>query len=402
MKRRLVSTLSGEKYPFDRRAEFAENGESLEVRIEGLERAKVQRGPSIWQRFADFLPFHKYDSSCSLGEGNTPLLESTHLAAQLGLGSLLLKNETLNPTWSFKDRGSLPCILLAKELGETSVATISTGNMGSSLAAYGARSEIRPIILIPPYCPEEKIRSMAIHGATIVKIESPDYGAMKKKVLSLADPLKLRIVSGNGPIRVEGYKFCAFELYEQMQGEVPDFIAVPTSACGHLRGLFKGYRELKEAGFISKLPRMIIVQAARNSPLVTAFKQKKKIPVPFTNVQTIATAITTGNPPGGDEILEKAYHYDWLAEESTEEEILHGQKLLGEAGFFVEPSSAASIFALRKLRQAGKIKQNARVVAILTGSGLKDTASFQRQSAPVIHSSVSQIEADLRKLLQKV
>ncbi len=400
MKKCLVSTRSGEKYPFDRRAEFADNGESLEVVIYGLERASVRTGPSIWQRFADFLPFQNFDPAYSLGEGNTPLLESKQLAQKLGLDSLLLKNETLNPTWSFKDRGSLPCILLAKELNETSVATISTGNMGSSIAAYGTRSGIRPIILIPPYCPEEKIRSMAIHGATILKIESPDYGTMKKKVLSLADPLKLRIVSGNGPIRVEGYKFCAFELYEQMERQVPDFIAVPTSACGHLRGLFKGYRELKEAGLISKLPRMIIVQAANNSPLVSAFKQKKKTPIPFTHVRTIATAITTGNPPGGEEILEKAYQYDWLAEDAAEEEILAGQKLLGEAGFFVEPSSAVSIPAIGKLRQAGKIERNARVVAILTGSGLKDTAAFSQQTAPVIHSSVSQIESDLKTVLK--
>ena len=146
----------------------------------------------------------------------------------------------------------------------------------------------------------------------------------------------------------------------------------------------------------------VVLLASGDAPLpaVSAFKQKKKTPIPFTHVRTIATAITTGNPPGGEEILEKAYQYDWLAEEATEEEILAGQKLLGEAGFFVEPSSAVSIPAIRKLRQAGKIERNARVVAILTGSGLKDTAAFSQQTAPVIHSSVSQIESDLKTVLK--
>lgn len=399
MKKYLISTITGKKYPFERLEEFAENGESLEVKIEGLGSATVRQGSTIWQRFAEFLPFDKYSSDVSLGEGETPLLESKKLAEYVGVDSILLKNETVNPTWSFKDRGSLPCILLAKQTGERFVATISTGNMGASIAAYGARCGIQPIIFIPKFCPEEKIRSMAIHGATIIKVDAPDFGEMKRKILSLANSFKLRIVSGNGPIRVEGYKFCAFEIYEQLAGKVPDFIAVPTSACGHIRGLFKGFRELLEAGLTNKLPRMIIVQAALNSPLVTAFKQRKMKPVPFSDVHTIAKAITTGNPMGGDEILDKAYKYNWLAEDVTEEEILIGQRILGLAGFFVEPSAATSLLAIKKLCEAEKIKRNESVVLMLTGSGLKDSEVFQHHQVEVISSGVDTIERDLRKIL---
>jgi threonine synthase len=400
MKKYLVSTISGKKHPFERLEEFAENGESLEVKIEGLDQASIKAGSTIWERFGDFLPFDSFDPSLSLGEGSTPLLESEKLADYVGLKSLLLKNETMNPTWSFKDRGSLPCILMARECEERFVATISTGNMGSSLAAYGARAGIQPLIFIPHYCPEEKIRSMRVHGATIFKIEAPDYGEMKRKVLSLASQYQLRIVSGNGAIRAEGYKFTAFELFEQMKGNIPDFIAVPTSACGHIRGIFKGFVELKEAGLIKKLPRMIIVQAANNSPLVTAFKQKKSTPVPFKNVHTIASAITTGNPMGGDEILHKAYKHNWLAEDVTEDEILLGQMLLGQAGFFVEPSASSSLFAVKKLFLAGLIKNHESVVIMLTGSGLKDSEVFSRHPNDVIASNVSQIEADLSKVLE--
>lgn len=399
MKKYLISTISKTKYPFERLKEFAENGESLEVKIEGLESATHKNGPTIWHRFRDFLPFDDLNPSFSLGEGSTPLLESQELAKYVDLHSLFLKNETLNPTWSFKDRGSFLCILMAKELGEHFVATISTGNMGASLAAYGARSGIKPIIFIPVFCPEEKIRSMTIHRATIFKVDAPDFGEMKKKILDLTDTLKLRIVSGNGPIRVEGYKFCSFELFEQLNGKIPDFIAVPTSACGHIRGLFKGFSELLEAGLIDKLPRMIVVQAANNSPLVTAFKQGKQKPVPFSNVHTVAKAITTGNPMGGDEILHKAYKHNWLAEDVTEEEILIGQRLLGQAGFFVEPSSATCLIAVKKLREASKIKQHESVVLMLTGSGLKDSEVYEHHPLNLILSNISQIKADLSRVL---
>ena len=401
MQRCLISTISGTEYPFDRLEEFAENSESLEVKLKGLNRAKPKRGATIWERFQDFLPFDHFDPSCSLGEGSTPLLESEDLAEYVGLKTLLLKNETVNPTWSFKDRGSLPCVLMAKQCNERFVATISTGNMGASLAAYGARSGIQPIIFIPPLCPEEKIRSMAIHGAIIFKVEAPDFGEMKRKVLSLATKLKLRIVSGNGPIRVEGYKFCAFELFEQLKGQVPDFIAVPTSACGHIRGLFKGFNELLEAGLVNRLPRMIVVQAANNSPLVTALKQKKSSLVPFSNVHTIAKAITTGNPMGGDEILQKAYKHRWLAEDVTEEEILVGQRLLARAGFFVEPSSATSLIAVKKLVAAGKVKQDESVILMLTGSGLKDSEVFQHHSIDLISANISTVKAELAQVLRQ-
>ncbi len=397
--RSLVSTISGTVYPFERIEEFADNGESLEVKLDGISSAKTKSGKHIWQRFADFSPFNVFNEEFSLGEGNTPLLQSKQLSQYSGLDNLFLKNETMNPTWSFKDRGSLACISMAAEMGEKVTATISTGNMGASIAAYGARSGIKPIIFIPTFCPEEKIRAMAIHGAVVIKVEAPDYGEMKRKVLSLAKSLDLRIVSGNGPIRTEGYKFTAFEMFEQMNGKVPDFIAVPTSACGHIRGIFKGYRELREAGLTNKLPRMVIVQAINNSPLVSAWKKKMNKPVPFSNFHTIAEAITTGNPMGGGEILKKAYECNWLAEDVSEDEILQSQKLLAEAGFFVEPASATSLAAVKKLREAGSIKRDESVILVLTGSGLKDSDVFQLHQMKVNTSTVDTVETDVQKIL---
>jgi len=399
-KTKLISTLTGQEYPFERIEEFADNEESLEVKIDGVENAKIRDKKYLWERYADFLPFSKMDESISLGEGNTALMKADKkLLDFVDLDNLYLKNETQNPTWSFKDRGSLTCIAMAKEMNESVTATISTGNMGNSISAYGAKAGIKVIVFVPDFSPKEKVMAMGIHGAAVVKINSPDYSAMKKKILSLAEKLNLRIVSGNGPIRVEGYKMTSFEMFEQMEGKIPDYIAIPTSACGHTRGIFKGYRELKEAGLINKLPKMIVVQAFNNSPIVSAIKQGKKHVIPFTNFFTVAEAITGGNPMGGDEIIEKAYKYDWLAEDVTEEEIIESQKRFAESGYFVEPASATSLYAVKKLKKSGKIERDASIIIVLTGSGLKDSEVLQYHKANIQEVKLDGIEKTISNIL---
>lgn len=400
MSRTLISTLTGLQYPFERLEEFADNGESLEVALPGIEHARPRPGVHLWERFAEFLPFKTPDASVSLGEGNTPLMPAgQRLKAFTGLARLLLKNETQNPTWSFKDRGSLACLFMARELGETTTATISTGNMGHSIAAYAARAGVRSLVFVPGFAPAEKLLPAALHGATIVKVRAPDYALMKKTVLGLARDFHLRIVSGNGPIRVEGYKLTAFEMWEQMRGEAPDFIAVPTSACGHVRGLFKGYRELQAAGRTRRLPRMIVVQAANNSPIVSAIKRGLRHVVPFSNVQTVAEAITTGNPMGGDELIDKAARHHWLAEDVSEDEILESQRLLAQEGWFVEPAAATVLGAVRKLRLAGAIASGASVVLMLTGAGLKDLDALKRRPFKPFDSRLETLRRDLETLL---
>jgi threonine synthase len=397
---KLVSTITHQEYPFNRIEEFAENGESLEVKIEGIEKARIRTGKHIWQRFAEFLPFSGMDESISLGEGNTSLIKAdAKLLEYTGLENLLIKNETQNPTWSFKDRGSLSCIAMAKEMGESVTATISTGNMGNSISAYGAKAGIKVIVFVPDFTPKEKILAMGIHGACVIKVQSADYSQMKNAILGMAKDLNLRIVSGNGPIRAEGYKLTAFELFEQMEREVPDYIVVPTSACGHIRGIFKGFRELQKAGIVYNIPKMVVVQAANNSPIVSAIKSGSSAVIPFSNFHTVAEAITSGNPPGGDEIIDKANRYDWLAEDVSEEEIIESQRKLAESGYFVEPASATSLAALKKLRQDGKIARDATVVMILTGSGLKDSEVLKYHSASIVDSNLENVRAELEKML---
>jgi threonine synthase len=398
--RKLVSTISGVEYPFERLEEFADNGEALEVALPDIDRARPQPGRYLWERFAEFLPFKKMDAAVSLGEGNTPLVDGgARLKAFTGIDCLLLKNETQNPTWSFKDRGSLMCIFMAQELGEHTTTTISTGNMGHSIAAYAARAGLKALVFVPEFAPQEKLLAMTIHGATVVRVQAPDYALMKKAVLGLAREFNLRIVSGNGPIRAEGYKLAAFELYEQTRGQLPDYVAVPTSACGHIRGLFKGFRELLLAGLISRLPRMIVVQAANNSPIVSAIKQGSKRVIPFSNFHTVAEAITTGNPMGGEEIIAKACTYNWLAEDAEEGEILESQRVLAQAGWFVEPAAATTLCAVKKLRTQGRIAAGESVLLMLTGAGLKDLEALKYQPFNVIESNLAHVRRDLELAL---
>lgn len=392
----LKSTITGREFPAEMLEEFTLDGESLEVIQKDSATPKLRPGRTLFERFTDFIPFETDLSILTLGEGNTPLIEAgSKLKEYTGICGLLLKNETQNPTWSFKDRGSLACIAMAVEMGEKITATISTGNMGNSIAAYGAKSGIKVIVFVPHYTPHEKIKAMGIHGARVIKIHSPDYSQMKKKVLSLSSQLNLRIVSGNGPIRTEGYKLTAFELFEQMGaefGSVPDYIAVPTSACGHIRGIFKGYKELFEAGVIGKLPKMIIVQAQNNSPIVSAIKKGFKNVIPFTDFHTVAEAITSGNPQGGDEIIDKAYRYGWLAESVTEEEIIESQRRFAESGYFVEPAGATSLCAVKKLKERGLIEPGAKVILVLTGSGLKDTDVFRYHKTDETEVNIDELE----------
>jgi threonine synthase len=243
------------------------------------------------------------------------------------------------------------------------------------------------------------VDAMAIHGAVILRVEAPDYSVMKRHVLGLAGDLGVRIVSGNGPVRVEGYKLTAFELYEQMEGRIPDYIAVPTSACGHVRGIFKGYRELQEAGLIRILPRFIVVQARNNNPIAGAIKRGDEKIVPVLNVRTIAEAITTGDPPGGEEVLLKARSFGWLGEDVPEQEILESQGRLAAAGFFVEPAAATSLAAVRSLVRTGRIDPAATVVLMLTGAGLKDLDILHHHACGTRNSSLSTVASDIRAVL---
>jgi threonine synthase len=349
-------------------------------------------------RFSSFFPLENFDMRLSLGEGDTPCFEATsELRSYMGLNHLYLKNETVNPTWSFKDRGSFLCIQMSRLFGEKASATISTGNMGHSMAAYGKRARLQTFIFLPVGTPGEKILPMRIHGANVVVLSGNDFSNIKKHVRAVSENIGLRTISGNGPLRVEGYKSLAFELYEQTNGQLPDYVVLPVSATGLARGVFKGFRELLMTGLINTLPRLVIVQPENNAPLARPLKQGLNKVIPVSHVKTIATALTTGDPPGGDAFLRMALKNGWLAETASEQEILEGISLLADQGLYAEASSATVIPALKKLVRNRQIPTEARVTVIITGSGLKNTLSWPTQ--PISSLPVEELEPYLEKFL---
>ncbi|MGC8740323.1 MAG: pyridoxal-phosphate dependent enzyme [Candidatus Sumerlaeaceae bacterium] len=392
----FIGLRTGRPYPFTQLDEFGDDGETLELQGQLHRAARIRTGRTVYERFADFWHLEVDCAHCTLGEGHTPLIKApASVKAYTGLDRLFLKNETANPTWSFKDRGTVACCALARQLGEHYLATVSTGNMGQSVAAYAARCGLQAVIIVPATAAPEKLLSAALYGAKILRVKTPDLGLLKRHLAALARALKLRITSGANPIRVEGYKFASFELLEQLEGMIPDFVAVATSAAGHIRGLHKGWRELEQAGIIETLPRMILIQAAANAPLADAILADLSDPIPYPPPQTLASALTNNAPPGGTDVLELAKRYQWLAEVVTEDEIREGWQIALRAGLWLEPSSALVLPALRNLARRRVLSRDAPVVAMLTGAGPKDTNIVSAGATLPEYITLQQLEKKL-------
>ena len=384
-KKPFLRSLDGkEHYPLDSFAEYSSLGFPLECVIPGINEKKIRKGRTVWNRFRDFFPLGPFDMSLSLGEGETPYLETTDsLKRWTGLPRLFLKNETVNPTWSFKDRGSFFCVQASLLWGEKRCATISTGNMGHSMAAYGRRAGLDTLVFIPRGTPYEKVLPMLLHEGRVITLKGDTFSQLKSQVLSLSKTYRLRTVTGNGPHRIEGYKSLSFELYEQCRRILPDYIALPVSATGHARGLHKGFRELQEAGYITRVPRFILVQAANNAPIALPLKEKSRDVIPFSGFSTSASALTTGDPPGGTAFLRMAIDNRWLGETVSEDEIVEGITSLAGEGIYCEASSATVIPALKRLVSRKALDPSATVAAVITGSGLKNNPSLlARESLP--------------------
>ena len=377
--RTLRGTSSNTSYPWNRIEEFGVEGESLEIAVSWLTRPRRKEGETVYERFHDFWFFDTPPSVCTLGEGNSPLFRAPKaLQTYTGLERLYLKNETSNPTGSFKDRGTKTILAMALENHEQYLATVSTGNMGQSVAAYAARFGLDAYIFAPASASLDKLKYSAVYGAHVCLVETDDLASLKHELARIGGQSGLRITSGNHAVRAEGYKFEAFEIWEQLGEMVPDYVAIPTSAGGHIRGIFKGFRELLEAEYIEQLPQMIVIQPQVNAPLVVAIESNLSQPVPFAPCPTLASALTSNDPPGGAEIVEKAQRYDWPTATVSEAEIEESWHVCASAGLWLEPSASLVFPALRSLRRQRRLKEDDLVVAVLTGSGTKDLKMLQK------------------------
>ncbi|USG99520.1 threonine synthase [Thermococcus argininiproducens] len=370
----LKCTSCEREYSLRNAYQRCECGEPLELE---LFKSVPGIGRRVWERFSGFFPF-ELRPELSLGEGDTPLTKAKKLSRELGV-KLYLKNETLNPTWSFKDRGTYLGIHRALQLGFKKIGTVSTGNMAASVAAYGARAGLETYVLVSSDIAEEKLKALALYGARIIKVQG-DYGEIYYKSLKIGREKGIYFINSDDPFRVEGYKSMSFEIIEEV---TPDYVVVPTSSGGLFRGIVKGFLELKESGLIEELPCFVVVQAEGCSPICKAFNGGKEKIERFENPHTIAHAIENPYPPSGNGVLRLLRGLKGLCVTVSDEEILEAQRELGREGLFVQPASATGIAAIRKLREKGiiedgKIKENSRVVSILTGSGLKTLSHVER------------------------
>lgn len=368
-------------------------GEPLEVHYPQLKKDEVFQSGGLLHRYSNYLPFDQVHDSISLGEGNTPLIKSTIVASKLGLRSLYFKNEAQNPTGSFKDRGTVAGLEHALSLGFERIGTVSTGNMAASVAAYGARAGLRTLILVSRAMPQEKLAPIAIYGSRILKVEG-DYGDLYFASLEIGREEGIYFINSDVPFRVEGSKTIAYEICEQLEFKVPDYVVIPVSAGGNIRGIIKGFEEFRAVGLIERIPSFIAAQASGCSPIVDAFQQGEETIKRIDNPHTIAHAIENPFPPSGNGVLRKLRQHGGSAINVNDEEILATQKLLAREGIFGQPAAAVPLAAVKKLLKRGIVNAEESIVCIVTGSGLV----LQQQRFEFAETTIRELHHHIRNM----
>jgi len=392
-KTNLICTHCQKIYPVDRVHPRCDScAEPLEV--ERVRAGTITNGDILHQtildRYANFFPFSEGERTISLREGFTPLVKSSGLASELGVKSLLFKNESQNPTWSFKDRGTVSGVNHALSLGYERIGTVSSGNMAVSVAAYGARAKLRTVILVSADIPPEKLDPIAIYDPLLIQVDG-DYGDLYFQSLAIGKECGIYFINSDVPFRVEGSKTIAFEICEEMNFETPDFVIVPTSSGGNLRGIMKGFEEFLACGLIEKMPRFVCAQARGCAPIYKAYSENTKKVSPFQDPDTIAHAIENPFPPSGNEVLRKIKTNGGFFVAVTDREILRAQKMLAAEGIFAQPAGAVPLAALAKLREDTTINEESTVACIVTGSGLKYTAAFEKHDLKVAECRIENL-----------
>lgn len=396
---KLICTNCNESYEKEIRNFRCDHcNEPLEV--EEVKDGKINVGNIMTQtnleRYQDFYPYLTIDDRLNLNEGFTPLVPSYDMAKEYGIKGIYFKNETQNPTWSFKDRGTVTGVLRALNLGYKKIGTVSTGNMATSVAAYGSKAGLKTYVLVKKGIADEKIKPIAIYGPKLIEVDG-DYSKLYDESLVIGNENDIYFINSDVPYRVEGYKTMAFEICEQLSFEVPDYVIVPTSAGGDVRGIEKGFREFFNAGLIDKMPKMVVVQAAGCSPIYNAFKDGKLEIDRVTNHNTIAHAIENPFPPSGNQVLRMLKRNGGLAIAATDEEIIDAQRKLATLGLFVQPGSATSLAAVDKLYKDNLIKESDNIVCILTGAGLKYTAALDEHELDVYGCKLEELNDFIKK-----
>ncbi|NCO95569.1 MAG: threonine synthase [Armatimonadetes bacterium CG_4_10_14_3_um_filter_66_18] len=351
---------------------------------EQLSVESIQAGPSTLWRYQPLLPVEG-NELVDLGAGWTPFLKADRLGKALGLKHLYLKNDTANPTWSFKDRVVSVALSRAVQFGFDTVACASTGNLGNAVSAHAARAGLNCFVFIPADLEAGKVLGSLIYAPNVVAV-SGNYDDVNRLCSEIADRYRWAFVNINiRPYYSEGSKTLAFETVEQLGWRAPDHVVAPIASGSLMTKIAKGLKELKEVGLISELStRVSGAQAEGCSPVATAFKEGAEFVRPV-KPNTLAKSLAIGNPADGFYALEVARQTNGVIESVTDAEVIAGIKLLAEhEGIFTETAGGVTIGVLKKLTEAGTISSDELTVAYITGSGLKTQETMAGQLEPRI------------------
>ncbi|MDI7247115.1 MAG: threonine synthase [Bacillota bacterium] len=357
------------------------------------------RSGGIISKYGDYLPEIDPAAAVTLGEGQTPLVEARAVSEAVAAGvCVYLKCEGLNPTGSFKDRGMAFAVSRAREAGYRVAMCASTGNTAASAAAYCARAGMRCVVVIPEAAiAAGKLAQAVAHGAVVVAVRG-NFDQALAIVRDMVERHRIALLNSLNPDRIEGQKTAAFEVCDQLGGRAPDHLAIPVGNAGNITAYWKGFREYKEQGKVSSMPIMLGFQAAGAAPIVVGH--------PIERPETVATAIRIGNPASWAKAVAARDESGGLVESVTDEEILDACRLLAaREGVLVEPASAASVAGVLKLARRGYFRersgasrrQDAVIVCVLTGHGLKDPDAMMRLgSGPLVaEADTASVEATL-------
>ena len=323
-------------------------------------------------RFAAILPIRSADSLPPLRVGGTPFYETPRLGQVLGLSRLAVKDDGQNPTGSLKDRASAVAAAAALESGEPLITAASTGNAASSLSGMCASVGLRTVIFVPERAPRAKVAQLLMFGATVLSVRGTYDDAFELSLRATEEFGWYNRNTGFNPYLLEGKKTAALEIWENLGYQVPDYVAVSVGDGCIVGGLGKGFRDLHRMGLIDRLPRLLAVQARGSSVLAKAFAQGDRV-VPEPDADTYADSISVGIPRAAALALRGVRESEGTFVVVEDEEIQEAQVLLARhAGVFAEPAGATPIAGLRKAVAQGLIPREARVVALVTGNGLKD------------------------------
>ena len=349
-----------------------------------VSREKIASGPlSIW-RYADLLPAAP-EGAVSLGAGFTPLVRADRLAAELGLGELWIKNDTLNPTGSFKDRVVSVALTKAQELGFKVAACASTGNLANSVAAHAAHAGMESVVFIPADLESAKVVTTAVFGGRLIAVEG-NYDDVNRLCAELAGehPSWAFVNVNVRTYYAEGSKTLAFETAEQLGWVAPDHVVVPVGSGSQLTKVAKGFKELWKVGLLDEEPHVRIsgAQATGCSPVATAFAEGRNVVKPV-KPNTVAKSLAIGNPADGPYAIDAVRSSGGGFGSVSDDEIVAGIRLLARTeGIFAETAGGVTIASLAQLVNAGVVRPDERVVAFVTGNGLKTVDAVASQCRP--------------------